>query len=202
MTPELVTPTILLLSWALAGFFLGSIPFGVIIARIMGLGDLSQIGSGNIGATNVLRTGSKLGAGVTLFADVGKAVAVVILARFLAADDAAQLAGLAAFLGHCYPIWLRFKGGKGVATFFGLSFALAWPIALAIAAAWLIMATSFKYSSLASLTAAAIFPIFILFFSYNSLLALSIALTVLIFWKHKENIRRLLNSTESKIGQK
>lgn len=202
MIPELVTPTIILLSWALAGYFLGSIPFGLIIARIIGLGDLSQIGSGNVGATNVLRTGSKLGAGATLFADVGKAGAVVILARFFAAVDAAQLAGLAAFLGHCYPIWLKFKGGKGVATFFGLSFALAWPISLAIGVVWLIMATTFRYSSLASLTAAAIFPIFVLFFSYESLSTLSITLTVLIFWKHKQNIKRLLNSTESKIGQK
>lgn len=202
MIPELVTPPVILFAWALVGYILGSIPFGSIVAWSMGLGDLRQLGSGNIGATNVLRTGSKLGAGITLIADIAKAGLTVLLARYLAAEDAAQLAGLAAFLGHCYPIWLRFKGGKGVATFFGLVFTLALPIGLAAGLTWLTTATLFKYSSLASLAAAAVFPIILLFFVTSNLFLLSIILTVLIFWRHRENIIRLCNSTESKIGQK
>ena len=202
MTPELITPPLFLALWALVGYLSGSIPFGSIVTRVMGLGDLRQIGSGNIGATNVLRTGSKLGAAVTLLADVGKASATVLLARYIAAEDAAQLAGCAAFLGHCYPIWLKFRGGKGVATFFGLLFALSWPIGLVAGATWLGTAALFKYSSLASLAAAAILPILVLLFSSNNLFLLSIALIILIFWRHRENISRLLNSSESKIGQK
>lgn len=202
MTPELITPPLFLALWALVGYLSGSIPFGSIVTRVMGLGDLRQIGSGNIGATNVLRTGSKLGAGITLLADVGKASATVLLARYIAAEDAAQLAGFAAFLGHCYPIWLKFRGGKGVATFFGLLFALSWPIGLVAGATWLGTAALFKYSSLASLAAAAILPILVLLFSSNNLFLLSIALIILIFWRHRENISRLLNSSESKIGQK
>jgi glycerol-3-phosphate acyltransferase PlsY len=202
MTPELITPPLFLALWALVGYLLGSIPFGSIVTRVMGLGDLRQIGSGNIGATNVLRTGSKLGAGVTLIADVGKASTTVLLARYIAAEDAAQLAGFAAFLGHCYPIWLKFQGGKGVATFFGLLFALSWPIGLVAGATWLSTAALFKYSSLASLAAAAILPILVLFFSSNNLFFLSITLIILIFWRHRGNIIRLLNSAESKIGQK
>ena len=202
MTPELVTPPIILVLWTLLGYLLGSIPFGSIVTHVMGLGDLRQIGSGNIGATNVLRTGSKLGAGLTLAADIGKAGATVFLARYLVAEDAAQLAGLAAILGHCYPIWLKFQGGKGVATFFGLLFVLAWPIGLAAGLAWLSTAALFKYSSLASLTAAAVIPIIVLFFPSNNLFLLSISLMALIFWRHKGNIIRLLNSTESMIGHK
>ena len=202
MTPELVTPPIILVLWTLLGYLLGSIPFGSIVTHVMGLGDLRQIGSGNIGATNVLRTGSKLGAGLTLAADIGKAGATVFLARYLVAEDAAQLAGLAAILGHCYPIWLKFQGGKGVATFFGLLFVLAWPIGLAAGLAWLSTAALFKYSSLASLTAAAVIPIIVLFFPSNNLFLLSISLMALILWRHKGNIIRLLNSTESMIGHK
>jgi glycerol-3-phosphate acyltransferase PlsY len=200
MTPELITPPLFLALWALVGYLLGSIPFGSIVTRVMGLGDLRQIGSGNIGATNVLRTGSKLGAGVPLIAEVGKASATVLLARYIAAEDAAQLAGFAAFLGHCYPIWLKFRGGKGVATFFGLLFALSWPIGLVAGATWLSTAALFKYSSLASLAAAAILPILVLLFSSNNLFLLSITLIILIFWRHRGNIIRLLNSAESKIG--
>ncbi len=125
MTVELTSAAELLAFWAIAGYLLGAIPFGIVTARILGLGDLRKIGSGNIGATNVLRTGSKLGAALTLIGDAGKAGAAVLLARALAAEDAAQISGFAAFFGHCYPIWLKFKGGKGVATFFGLLFALS-----------------------------------------------------------------------------
>ena len=199
--PDFVTPTMILAAWALAGYLLGSIPFGIVVARLMGLGDLRQIGSGNIGATNVLRTGSKPGAALTLIADAGKAGAAVLLARALVADDAAQLAGLAAFFGHCYPIWLKFRGGKGVSTFFGLLFALAWPIGLAAGATWLIIAAIFRYSSLAALVTATLTPLFMIILSQSQLLTLGIALTLLISWRHKENISRLVRFQESKIGE-
>ena len=188
--------------WAIAGYLLGAIPFGIVTARALGLGDLRQIGSGNIGATNVLRTGSKLGAALTLIGDAGKAGAAVLLARALAADDAAQIAGFAAFFGHCYPIWLKFKGGKGVATFFGLLFALAWPIGLAAGATWLAMAAMFRYSSLAALLAAALTPLWIVFFDFSNLVLLSLCLASVIYWRHRENIIRLIRGQEGKIGQK
>ena len=188
--------------WALAGYLLGSIPFGIIVAGVMGLGDLRQIGSGNIGATNVLRTGSKTGAALTLIADAGKAGVAVLLTRALAAEDAAQLAGFAAFFGHCYPIWLKFRGGKGVSTFFGLLFALAWPVGIAAGATWLITAALFRYSSLAALITAVLTPVFMIILELNHLLTLEISLALLIFWRHKENIVRLFCSQESKIGKK
>ena len=200
--PDFVTPPMILAAWALAGYFLGSIPFGIVVAQLMGLGDLRQIGSGNIGATNVLRTGSKLGAALTLIADAGKAGAAVLLARAVTAEDAAQLAGLAAFFGHCYPIWLRFSGGKGVSTFFGLLFALAWPIGLVAGTTWIIIAAIFRYSSLAALITAVLTPVLMIILSQAQLLTLSIALALLIFWRHRENVRRLVKRQESKIGQK
>ncbi|MEN8896447.1 MAG: glycerol-3-phosphate acyltransferase, partial [Yoonia sp.] len=125
MIPDIITPAGTLTIWAIAGYILGSIPFGMILARVMGLGNLRDIGSGNIGATNVLRTGNKTAAALTLLFDAGKGAAIVLLARAFAGEDAAQLAGLAAIIGHCFPVWLKFKGGKGVATYFGLMFALA-----------------------------------------------------------------------------
>ena len=202
MMPDFVTPPLILTAWAFVGYFLGSIPFGILIARFMGLGDLRQIGSGNIGATNVLRTGSKLGAALTLIADAGKAGAAVIFARELATEDAAQLAGLAALFGHCYPIWLKFRGGKGVSTLFGLLFALAWPIGLAAGTTWLITAAIFRYSSLAALMTALLTPLFMIILSQYQMLTISIAITFLIFWRHRENIRRIISLEESKIGQK
>ena len=202
MMPDFVTPPMMLVIWALAGYLLGSIPFGIIVAGVMGLGDLRQIGSGNIGATNVLRTGSKTGAALTLIADAGKAGIAVLLTRALAAEDAAQLAGFAAFFGHCYPIWLKFRGGKGVSTFFGLLFALAWPVGIAAGATWLITAALFRYSSLAALITAVLTPVFIIILELNHLFTLEIFLALLIFWRHKENIVRLFCSQESKIGKK
>ncbi len=159
MIPGFSTAPMLLIIWVVAGYLLGSIPFGIVVARVMGLGDLRQIGSGNIGATNVLRTGSKVAAAVTLIADASKAGAAVLLARAVAGEDAAQLAGFAAIFGHCYPIWLKFNGGKGVATFFGLLFAVAWPIGLAAGITWLITATIFRYSSLSALVTAGYYAI-------------------------------------------
>ena len=202
MNFELTSAAELLAFWAIAGYLLGAIPFGIVTARVLGLGDLRQIGSGNIGATNVLRTGSKLGAALTLIADAGKAGAAVLLARALAAEDAAQIAGFAAFLGHCYPIWLKFKGGKGVATFFGLLFALAWPIGVAAGATWLATAAIFRFSSLAALLTALMTPLWIIFMGFDSLFLLSLCLTGVIYWRHRENIIRLIRGQESKIGQK
>lgn len=202
MMPDFLTPPMMLVIWALAGYLLGSIPFGIIVAGVMGLGDLRQIGSGNIGATNVLRTGSKTGAALTLIADAGKAGIAVLLTRALAAEDAAQLAGFAAFFGHCYPIWLKFRGGKGVSTFFGLLLALAWPVGIAAGATWLITAALFRYSSLAALITAVLTPVFIIILELNHLFTLEIFLALLIFWRHKENIVRLFCSQESKIGKK
>lgn len=202
MIVELTSAAELLAFWAIAGYLLGAIPFGIVTARILGLGDLRKIGSGNIGATNVLRTGSKLGAAVTLIGDAGKAGAAVLLARALAAEDAAQISGFAAFFGHCYPIWLKFKGGKGVATFFGLLFALAWPIGVAAGATWLATAAIFRYSSLAALLTAALTPLWIIFFSFSNLFFLSLCLASVIYWRHRENIIRLIRSQERRIGPK
>lgn len=202
MNFDLTSTAELLAFWAIAGYLLGAIPFGIVTARVLGLGDLRQIGSGNIGATNVLRTGSKLGAALTLIGDAGKAGAAVLLARALAAEDAAQIAGFAAFLGHCYPIWLKFKGGKGVATFFGLLFALAWPIGVAAGATWLATAAIFRFSSLAALLTALMTPLWIIFMGFDSLFLLSLCLTGVIYWRHRENIIRLIRGQESKIGQK
>ena len=202
MIPEFTTSPMILLVWILTGYLLGSIPFGLVVARLFGLGDLRQIGSGNIGATNVLRTGSKFGAALTLIADAGKAGVTILLARTMAGEDAAQLAGFAAFFGHCYPIWLKFQGGKGVSTFFGLLFALTWPIGLISGATWLLIAGIFRYSSFAAIAAATLTPLFMIIFSQQGLVALSIGLMILILWRHKENISRLLKSQETKIGQK
>ena len=202
MNFDLTRAAELLAFWAIAGYLLGAIPFGIVTARVLGLGDLRQIGSGNIGATNVLRTGSKLGAALTLIGDAGKAGAAVLLARALAAEDAAQIAGFAAFLGHCYPIWLKFKGGKGVATFFGLLFALAWPIGVAAGATWLATAAIFRFSSLAALLTAVMTPLWIILMGFNILFLLSLCLAGVIYWRHRENIIRLIRGQESKIGQK
>ena len=202
MIVELTSAAELLAFWAIAGYLLGAIPFGIVTARILGLGDLRKIGSGNIGATNVLRTGSKLGAALTLIGDAGKAGAAVLLARALAAEDAAQISGFAAFFGHCYPIWLKFKGGKGVATFFGLLFALAWPIGVAAGATWLATAAIFRYSSLAALLTAALTPLWIILFSFSNLFFLSLCLASVIYWRHRENIIRLIRSQERRIGPK
>ena len=152
--PEITTDPMLLAVTALLAYLLGSIPFGVVITRAMGLGDLRQIGSGNIGATNVLRTGNKGAALATLILDAAKGGVAVLIARWLLGEDAAQLAGLFAFLGHLFPVWLRFRGGKGVATFLGILIALSWPIGLAACATWLVAAFLSRTSSVAAQTAA------------------------------------------------
>ncbi|WP_095588366.1 glycerol-3-phosphate 1-O-acyltransferase PlsY [Actibacterium ureilyticum] len=187
---------------AVLAYLLGSVPFGIVIARAFGLGDLRAIGSGNIGATNVLRTGNKVAAALTVVLDAGKGGLAVLIARALAGEDAAQLAGLAAFVGHCFPIYLGFRGGKGVATFLGTLLALAWPVGLAACATWLVMALVARYSSLAALVAAALTPLWMVFLGYGTFILLGICLTILIYIRHAPNLKRLKAGTEPKIGQK
>jgi glycerol-3-phosphate acyltransferase PlsY len=200
--PEIVTSQGLLLLTAVLGYLLGSIPFGVLVTRAMGLGDLRRIGSGNIGATNVLRTGNKGAALATLLLDGGKGALAVLLARWLLAEDAAQVAGLAAFLGHLFPVWLGFRGGKGVATFLGLLLALNWMVGALVCLTWLVAAAVGRISSVAALIAAASSGLWILFFSEGSLLLLSFVLTVLIYVRHIENLKRIKAGTEPRIGRK
>ena len=199
--PQLTNPTTILLLWSLIGYLLGTIPFGLLITRAMNLGDLRQIGSGNIGATNVLRTGNKTAAALTLLLDGGKGAVAVLLARYMAGEDAAQLAALAAFLGHCFPIWLGFKGGKGVATFLGIILALAWPVGLAALATWAAVAALMRYSSLAALMAAGLSPFWAVLTGRGEVLLLSLLLGILIYIRHAANIKRLRAGTEPRIGK-
>ncbi|MEX0369595.1 MAG: glycerol-3-phosphate 1-O-acyltransferase PlsY [Tateyamaria sp.] len=188
---------------AVIGYGLGSIPFGMVLARAMGLGNLRDIGSGNIGATNVLRTGNKTAAALTLLLDGAKGAIALLLARALTgAEDAAQLAGLAAMLGHCYPVWLGFKGGKGVATFLGLLIALHWPVGVGACIAWLVGAGLTRISSMGALVAAASSTILMMFLGAPQALFLGVVLTLLVFWRHRANISRIKAGTEPKIGQK
>jgi acyl phosphate:glycerol-3-phosphate acyltransferase len=200
--PLIETSPTLLILWAVIGYLLGSVPFGMVLTRVMGLGNLRDIGSGNIGATNVLRTGNKTAAALTLLLDGAKGAVAVLLARAMAGEDAAQLAGLMAMLGHCYPVWLRFNGGKGVATYIGLVLALSWPAGLAVCATWLVMAAVARVSSLAALAAAATSTFWMVLLGQGQTLILGVMLTLLIFWRHRANIKRLKAGTEPKIGQK
>jgi acyl phosphate:glycerol-3-phosphate acyltransferase len=185
----------------LLSYLLGSIPFGVVITRLMHLGDLRSIGSGNIGATNVLRTGNKGAAALTLALDAGKGAVAVLVARALLADPlATALAGLGAFLGHLFPVWLGFRGGKGVATFLGILLALVFPVGLIACATWLATAFAFRISSLAALVAAAAAPLWLWLLGPGEYVWLGAALAVLVFVRHHANIRRLAAGTEPRIG--
>ena len=188
----------------IGGYLLGAIPFGVIATRLGGAGDLRAIGSGNIGATNVLRTGRRDLALITLLGDAGKGAVAVLIAGALFGPTIAALAGGAAFLGHIFPVWLGFKGGKGVATFYGILFAVAWPVGLAAGAIWIAMAAVFRISSLAALTSAALTPLLFLLLhqSTTGRLWLSAGMAALIFLRHDANIRRLLKGDEPRIGGK
>lgn len=193
-------PAVLILA-ALAGYLCGSIPFGLLLTRAFGLGDVRKIGSGNIGATNVLRTGNKLVAALTLLADVLKATIPVLIALRWGMP-AAALAGLAAFLGHLFPVWLGFRGGKGVATYIGVLLGFA-PLGVTVFAVnWIVVAYLFRFSSLAALVATAVVPLVYLAVGNGPAAALSAAMTILVFFKHHENIRRLLGGTEGRIGAK
>lgn len=200
--PVIESGPLLLLAAAVLGYLFGSVPFGLVWARVFGLGDIREIGSGNIGATNVLRTGNKLAAFLTLLFDAGKAGFAVLIARALAGEDAVQIAGIAAFIGHCFPVWLGFKGGKGVATFIGLMLALNFYAGLACCATWLVIAALFRYSSLAAMFTALMAPVYLVYFGYGIGALLGAVLAVLIYWRHGDNLKRLRAGTETKIGQK
>ena len=185
------------------GYVLGSTPFGLLLARATGQGDIRKIGSGNIGATNVLRTGRKDIALATLILDAGKAaIAALIAGHFMPDTPANLIAGGAALLGHCFPFWLKFKGGKGVATFLGVMLATAWPVGLIACGTWLLTAIISRISSLSALVAAVVAPIAALLLGYTGVAIMAGLLAVLIFIRHRENIGRILSGTESKIGAK
>lgn len=183
------------------GYLLGSIPFGLLITRAAGLGDVRQIGSGNIGATNVLRTGRRELAAATLLLDGLKGTAAVLIAGWFG-QDLALYAGLAAFLGHIYPAWLNFKGGKGVATYLGILAGLYWPAALVFAAVWLGVAFLTRFSSLAALTAALVMPVLLYFLGHGGMALLFLIMTAIVYYTHRANISRLMAGTESRIGGK
>ena len=193
--------TLLLIS-ILGGYTLGSIPFGLLIAKLSGQGDIRNIGSGNIGATNVLRTGRKDLAALTLLFDAGKAGLAAILINSFIGLPYGLISGAAALIGHCFPIWLKFKGGKGVATFFGALLATSWPIGLMSGAVWLLMAFSSRMSSLGALAAAGTSPFIALLFNRIDIAVMAAVMAAMIYVRHKENIVRILKGQESKIGQK
>ncbi len=197
MSPDALLPTAFIM-----GYLLGSIPFGLVLTKFAGTQDLRSIGSGNIGATNVLRTGRKGLAAATLIGDMLKGTVAVIIAGYYGGPTAAMLAALGAFLGHLFPVWLNFKGGKGVATYIGVLLGLLWPAALVFCVIWLAVAAISRYSSLSSLTASFLTPFLLWGFGQLALAALFTVLTLLLFYMHRENIKRLLARTEGKIGQK
>ncbi len=182
------------------GYLLGSIPFGLILTRIAGLGDIRAIGSGNIGATNVLRTGNKGLAAATLVLDALKGTAAVLLGGMIAGPMGAIIAGLGAFLGHLFPVWLGFKGGKGVATYIGVLAGLAWPAAIVFCVVWVATALLTRLSSASALIASVLTPVVLYFIATPEIVILFVALTALLWLRHHENIRRLLAGTETKIG--
>jgi acyl phosphate:glycerol-3-phosphate acyltransferase len=186
----------------LIGYLLGSIPFGLLLTKFAGTQDLRSIGSGNIGATNVLRTGRKGLAAATLICDALKGTVAVVISGYFGGPNAAMLAALGAFLGHLFPVWLKFKGGKGVAVYIGVLIGLFWPAAVVFCAIWLATAFTTRYSSLSALVASFITPLFLWWFGHAALASLFAVLTILLFYMHRENIRRLQSGTEGRIGEK
>ncbi|MDW5535473.1 MULTISPECIES: glycerol-3-phosphate 1-O-acyltransferase PlsY [Azospirillum] len=193
-------PVLTLVLAALLGYLLGSIPFGLVLTRMAGLGDIRQIGSGNIGATNVLRTGNKPLALATLLLDSGKGAIAALLALWWAGPEAAVLAAGGAMLGHSFPVWLGFKGGKGVATALGVLLAVSWPVGLLACLTWIVMAALFRISSLSALTALGLSPLTGWYFGGPLVGGLCLFIAVLVFIRHETNIRRLLKGEEPKIG--
>ena len=186
----------------LVGYLLGSIPFGLILTRLAGTQDLRSIGSGSIGATNVLRTGHKGLAAATLICDALKGTVAVIISGYFGGPDAAMMAALGAFLGHLFPVWLGFKGGKGVAVYIGVLIGLFWPAAVVFCVIWISTAFTSRYSSLSALVASFVTPIFLWWFGHPALASLFAVLTLLLFYAHRENISRLQAGTEGRIGEK
>jgi acyl phosphate:glycerol-3-phosphate acyltransferase len=197
MSPEAWLSVALIL-----GYLLGSIPFGLLLTRNAGTQDLRSIGSGSIGATNVLRTGRKGLAAATLLCDALKGTAAVVISGYFGGPNAAMLAALGAFLGHLFPVWLKFKGGKGVAVYIGVLIGLFWPAAVVFCVLWLATAAITRYSSLSALVASFVTPIFLWWFGHPALASLFAVLTLLLFYAHRENIKRLQAGTEGRIGQK
>jgi glycerol-3-phosphate acyltransferase PlsY len=197
MSPEAFLPVAFIL-----GYLFGSIPFGLVLTRLAGTQDLRSIGSGNIGATNVLRTGRKGLAAATLLLDALKGTLAVIIAGHFGGPNAAMLAALGAFLGHLFPVWLKFKGGKGVAVYIGVLIGLYWPAAVVFCVLWIATAATTRYSSLSALVASFVTPVFLWWFGHPALASLFAVLTLLLFVMHRDNIRRLQAGTEGRIGQK
>src|SRR3981081_3867349 len=196
MSPSAFLPVALVL-----GYLLGSIPFGLILTKLAGTQDLRSIGSGNIGATNVLRTGHKGLAAATLLLDMLKGTAAVVIAGYFGGPNSAMLAALGAFLGHLFPVWLKFKGGKGVAVYIGVLIGLFWPAAVVFCVLWAAVAETSRYSSLSALVASFVTPIFLWWCGHPALASLFAVLTLLLFYMHRENIRRLQAGTEGRIGE-
>ena len=201
--PMMETSAAILALVAVGAYLLGSVPFGIVITRALGLGDLRKIGSGNIGATNVLRTGNKGAALATLVLDAGKGGIAVALARLVGGPDAALLAALASFLGHLFPVWLGFKGGKGVATAAGILFAISWVLGLATLGTWLIVAFFMRYSSLAALCAAVFAPLYFSFlFGVQPMSFAILIMSLFLIYRHRSNIRNLMNGTETRLAKR
>ena len=196
MSPEAFLPVAFIL-----GYLLGSIPFGLVLTKLAGTQDLRSVGSGNIGATNVLRTGHKGLAAATLLLDTLKGTAAVVIAGYYGGPNAAMLAALGAFLGHLFPVWLKFKGGKGVAVYIGVLIGLFWPAAVVFCVLWVATAVSSRYSSLSALVASFVTPLFLWWFGHPALASLFAVLTMLLFYMHRENIKRLQAGTEGRIGE-
>ena len=197
MSPSAFLPVALIL-----GYLLGSIPFGLVLTKLAGTQDLRSIGSGSIGATNVLRTGHKGLAAATLICDALKGTVAVVISGYYGGPNAAMLAALGAFLGHLFPVWLNFRGGKGVAVYIGVLIGLFWPAAVVFCVLWLATAATTRYSSLSALVAGFITPIFLWWFGHPALASLFTVLTLLMFYAHRENIKRLQTGTEGRIGEK
>ena len=199
--PKFISNPEVLLAVCAFGYLAGSIPFGILISKILGLGDLRKVGSGNIGATNVLRTGNKLAAFLTLLFDFSKGICAVLIVRQFFSEDAVQVSAFSALVGHCFPIWLRFRGGKGVATFLGVTIALSFIIGIICCFVWLFVAWVRKMSSLASLTSSASAPIAAIFLDQPNNITLLTLLVGIVFFRHKQNIDRIIKGVEPKIGK-
>ena len=201
LLPEFTSKPEILIAACAFGFLAGSIPFGILISKILGLGDLRKVGSGNIGATNVLRTGNKLAAFLTLLFDFSKGICAVLIVRQYLGEDAVQISAFSALAGHCFPIWLKFRGGKGVATFLGVTLALFFIAGIICCLVWLLVALVKKMSSLASLTSSASAPIAAIFLNQPNAIILLVLMVGIVFFRHKQNIDRIIKGVEPKIGK-